>query len=61
MALSRSGNLATSARLCEGAIRKLNAETQNKVGRRDISETDLFKQAFSHGRAQAREVLVCAA
>lgn len=31
----------------EGAIRKLNAETQNKVGRRDVSETDLFKQTFS--------------
>lgn len=31
----------------EGSIRKLNAETQNKVGRRDVSETDLFKQAFS--------------
>lgn len=31
----------------EGAIRKLNAETQNKVGRRDVSETNLFKQAFS--------------
>lgn len=31
----------------EGAIRKLNAETQNKVGRRDVSETDLFNQAFS--------------
>lgn len=30
-----------------GAIRKLNAETQNKVGRRDVSETNLFKQAFS--------------
>lgn len=29
------------------AIRKLNAETQNKVDRRDVSETDLFKQAFS--------------
>jgi len=29
------------------AARKLNAETQNKVGRRDISETDLFKQAFT--------------
>lgn len=26
---------------------KLNAETQNLVGRRDISETDLFKQALS--------------
>lgn len=31
----------------EGAIRKLNAETQNKLGRRDLSEDDLFKQAFS--------------
>lgn len=31
----------------EGAIRKLNAETQNKLGRRDVSETDLFNQAFS--------------
>ncbi|WP_027932187.1 TIGR02391 family protein [Amycolatopsis thermoflava] len=30
-----------------GAIKKLNAETQNNVGRRDVSETDLFKQAFS--------------
>lgn len=31
----------------EGAIKKVNAETQNKVARRDVSETDLFKQAFS--------------
>ena len=31
----------------EGAIKKLNAETQNKVRRRDVSETDLFRQAFS--------------
>lgn len=31
----------------EGAIKKLNAETQNKVARRDVSETDLFKQSFS--------------
>ena len=31
----------------EGAIKKLNAETQNKVGRRDVSETNLFQQAFS--------------
>lgn len=29
------------------ALTKLNAETQNKVGRRDVSETDLFKQSFS--------------
>lgn len=35
----------------EGAIRKLNAETQNKIGRRDVSETDLFKQAFSLDKA----------
>ena len=31
----------------EGAIKKLNAETQNKIDRRDVSETDLFKQSFS--------------
>lgn len=32
----------------EDVAKKLNAaETQNKVGRRDVSETDLFKQAFS--------------
>lgn len=31
----------------EGATKKLNAETQNILGRRDLSETDLFKQAFS--------------
>ena len=29
------------------AARKLNAETQNKLGRRDVSETDLFNQSFS--------------
>lgn len=32
---------------------KVNAESQNKLGRRDISETDLFKQAFSAGDASA--------
>jgi len=31
----------------QAACIKLNAETQNKVGRRDITEADLFKQAFS--------------
>lgn len=31
----------------EDAAKKVNAETQNKVGRRDVSETDLFKQSFS--------------
>lgn len=45
----------------EGAIKKLNAETQNKVGRRDVSETDLFKQAFSLddpkvGKARLRRI-----
>ncbi|MDV6291476.1 TIGR02391 family protein [Rhodococcus aetherivorans] len=45
----------------EGAIKKLNAETQNKVGRRDVSETDLFKQAFSldepkTGKARLRRI-----
>lgn len=45
----------------EGAIKKLNAETQNKVGRRDVSETDLFKQAFSMedakpGKARLRRI-----
>jgi len=34
------------------AVRKINAETQNKIERRDISETDLFKQAFSPDPAQ---------
>lgn len=38
----------------EGAIRKLNAETQNKLGRRDVSETDLFNQAFSEQPAVAK-------
>jgi hypothetical protein len=35
------------AEAVEAAAKKLNAETQNKVGRRDISEADLFNQAFS--------------
>ena len=38
----------------EGAIRKLNAEAQNKLGRRDVSETDLFNQAFSEQSATAK-------
>lgn len=38
----------------EGAIRKLNGETQNKLGRRDVSETDLFNQAFSEQPAAAK-------
>lgn len=31
----------------EGAIKKLNAETQNKVARRDLSETKLLQASFS--------------
>lgn len=38
------------------AVRKLNAETQNKIGRRDISETVLFKEAFSSNPAQEGKV-----
>lgn len=29
------------------AARKLNAETQNKIGRRDVGETQLFQRVFS--------------
>lgn len=42
--LWRSGHYAEAV---EGAAKKLNAESQNKIGRRDISETDLVNQAFS--------------
>lgn len=35
------------------AIRKLNAETQNKVSRRDVSETKLFQEAFTTDAAKA--------
>lgn len=31
---------------------KINAETQNKVARRDIAETDLFKQSYSDDAPQ---------
>lgn len=31
----------------EDALKKVNAETQNKLGRRDVSETKLFQEAFS--------------
>jgi hypothetical protein len=31
----------------EDAAKKVNAETQNKVGRREVSETRLFQEAFS--------------
>lgn len=42
--LWQSGHYVQAVR---DAVTKLNAETQNKVGRRDVSETDLFKQSFS--------------
>jgi hypothetical protein len=48
--LWHSGHFAQAV---EGAIRKLNAETQNKVNRRDVSESDLFNQAFSPEAAQS--------
>lgn len=42
--LWQSGHYVQAVR---DAATKLNAETQNKVGRRDVSETALFKQSFS--------------
>ena len=45
----------------EDAAKKVNAETQNKVGRRDLSETKLFQEAFTEkgaepGRARLRRM-----
>lgn len=37
----------------EDAAKKVNAETQNKVGRRDLSETKLFQEAFTEKPAEA--------
>lgn len=37
----------------EDACKKVNAETQNKVGRREVSETKLFQEAFSLDAATA--------
>jgi len=51
--LWQSGHFAQAV---DGAIKKLNAETQNKVGRRDVSEADLFKQVFSLDKAQQGKV-----
>lgn len=45
-ALWRSGHYRSAV---IDAILKVNAETQNKVGRRDVSEKELFDQAFSDG------------
>lgn len=42
--LWQSGHFAEAV---EAAAKKLNAETQNKLGRRDVAETSLFQQAFS--------------
>lgn len=36
----------------EDAAKKVNAETQNKLGRRDLSETKLFQEAFSLNHAE---------
>lgn len=47
--LCQSGHFVQAVR---DAATKLNAETQNKVGRRDVSETDLFKQSFSLDEAK---------
>lgn len=48
--LWQSGHFVQAVR---DAVTKLNAEAQNKVGRRDVSETDLFKQSFSLDEAKA--------
>ena len=36
----------------EDAAKKVNAETQNKVGRRNVSETKLFQESFSDKAAE---------
>lgn len=46
--LWRSGHFRSAV---EDAAKKVNAETQNKVGRRDVSETNLFKGSFSPDKA----------
>lgn len=48
--LWRSGHYRSAV---EDAARKVNAETQNKVGRRDLSETKLFQEVFSDKAAEA--------
>jgi hypothetical protein len=48
--LWQSGHFAQAVGV---AAIKVNAETQNKVGRSDISETDLFNQAFSKDEPQS--------
>ncbi len=48
--LWRSGHYHSAV---EDAAKKVNAETQNKVGRRDLSETKLFQEAFTEKPAEA--------
>lgn len=47
--LWRSGHYRSAV---EDALRKVNAETQNKVGRQDVSEAALFQECFSVDAAQ---------
>lgn len=48
----RNASSSSDGAVSEGVIKKLNVETQNNVGRRDVAETDLFKQAFSLDEAK---------
>ncbi|MGW4510308.1 TIGR02391 family protein [Streptomyces sp. NPDC004436] len=48
--LWQSGHLREAV---TAAARKVNAETQNKLGRKDVSETRLFQQAFSQDAPKA--------
>lgn len=48
--LWQSGHFAEAV---HAASMKVNAETQNRVGRRDIAETTLFIQAFNDGAASS--------
>lgn len=47
--LWQSGHYREAVR---AAAVKINAETQNKVNRRDVAETDLFKQSYSDDAPQ---------
>ncbi|MGA5364233.1 TIGR02391 family protein [Streptomyces purpurascens] len=51
-ALWQSGHLREAV---TAAARKVNAETQNKIGRRDLSEAKLFQNAFSQSLPKAGE------
>lgn len=48
--LWRSGHFHSAV---EDAAKKVNAETQNKVGRRNLSATKLFQEAFTEKAAEA--------